>query len=96
MARVPGNDPAAAVRAIAAAHEPSGAPFSRCPRCNQSLHRRTSFEAIGEVPGRVTRANATLTWCPGCGQWYWDGTHTARLRKWLEDALGRPLPAPSG
>ncbi|MCC6350425.1 MAG: hypothetical protein IT347_12630 [Candidatus Eisenbacteria bacterium] len=88
---VPGADPAAAVRAIANAHEPAGPPFSRCPRCNQALHRRTSFEAIGEVPGRVTRANALLTWCPACGQWYWTGSHTERLGKWFEAALGRPV-----
>lgn len=91
VVRVPGADPPAAVRAIAAAHEPAGPPFSRCARCNQALQRRTSFEAIGEVPGRVTRASATLTWCPSCGQWYWEGGHTQRLRKWLEAALGRPL-----
>ncbi len=93
--RVPAADPAAAVRAIAGAHEPSGPPFSRCPRCSQALHRRTSFEAVGEVPGRVTRANAMLTWCPACGQWYWEGTHTARLRRWLEEALGKPLSGPA-
>ena len=93
--RVPGADPRAAVRAIAAAHEAAGPPFSRCPRCNQALHRRTSFEAIGEVPGRVTRSGSPLTWCPACGQWYWHGSHTARLQKWLEDALERPLADPS-
>lgn len=96
VVQVPGADPQAAVRAIAEAHEPAGPPFSRCPRCNHALQRRTSFEAIGEVPGRVTRANAALTWCPSCGQWYWEGTHTARLRKWLEVALGRPLGGPPG
>lgn len=89
------GDAAGAVRALAAAHEPSGPPFSRCPRCNLALQRRTSFEAIGEVPGRVTRANAMLTWCPGCGQWYWEGTHTARLREWLSRTLERPLDPPS-
>lgn len=92
--RVPGADPAAAVRAVTEAHEPSGAPFSRCARCNQPLQRRTSFEAVGEVPGRVTRAGGPLTWCPFCGQWYWEGGHVARLRKWLEAALGKPLPSP--
>ncbi len=93
--RVPGADAAAAVRAVADAHEPAGAPFSRCPRCNQALHRRTSFEAIGEVPGRVTRAGGPLTWCPSCGQWYWEGSHVSRIRAWLEAALGRPVPGPS-
>ena len=94
VVRVPGADPRAAVREIAATHEPAGPPFSRCPRCNQALHRRTSFEAIGEVPGRVTRSGSPLTWCPSCGQWYWEGSHTSRLRKWLEEALERPLATP--
>ena len=92
--RVPGADPASAVRTVAAAHEPTGAPFSRCPRCNVALQRRTSFEAIGEVPGRVTRAHAMLTWCPSCGQWFWEGGHTARIRKWLAEVVGRALESP--
>jgi len=92
--RVPGNDPAAALREITAGHEAAGPPFSRCPRCNHALQRRTSFEAIGEVPGRVTRSAGPLSWCPSCGQWFWEGSHTARLREWLEVALGRPLASP--
>lgn len=95
VVRVPGADPQAALRAIAAAHEPAGPPFSRCPRCNHALRPRTSFEAIGEVPGRVTRSGSPLKSCPSCGQWYWEGGHTARLRKWLEAALERPLAGPS-
>ena len=93
---VPGADPAAAVRAVVAAHEPSGPPFSRCPRCSHALHRRTNFEAIGEVPGRVTRAGGPLTWCPSCGQWFWQGSHFARIHEWLEATLGRAVEGPSG
>jgi len=89
--RVPRADPAAALRAIAASHEPVGPPFSRCPGCNVSLQRRTPFEAVGEVPGKVLRSNPALTYCPQCGKWYWEGSHVARLREWLEQALGRPL-----
>ena len=92
--RVPGDDPAAAVRTITADHEAAGPPFSRCPRCNHALRKRTSFEAVGEVPGRVTRSAGSLSWCPSCGQWFWEGGHTARLREWLETALGRPLTGP--
>lgn len=95
VVRVPLGDAAAAVRGIAAAHEPTGAPFSRCPQCNLALHRRTSFEAIGEVPGRVTRAGGPLTWCPSCGKWYWVGTHVARIREWLESATGSSVEIPS-
>jgi uncharacterized protein with PIN domain len=92
---VPRADAAAALRAIAGAHQPAGLPFSRCALCNSALQRRTSLEAAGEVPGPVLRAARTLQYCPGCGKWYWEGSHVARLREWLERALGRPLAAPA-
>ncbi|HEY2956472.1 MAG TPA: Mut7-C RNAse domain-containing protein [Candidatus Eisenbacteria bacterium] len=88
---VPRADPAAAVRALAASHEPAGPPFSRCPACNVALQRRTPYEAMGEVPGKVLRSSPSLNYCPQCGKWYWEGSHVARLRAWLEQALGRPL-----
>lgn len=88
---VPRDDPAAGVRMIAAAHEPAGPPFSRCPACNTTLRRRHPMEARGEVPGRVLREGGPLRYCPMCGKWYWEGSHVARLRAWLEQALGRPL-----
>jgi hypothetical protein len=91
---VPRADPAATVRAIVAAHAPAGEPFSRCPACNAALRRRTSFEAVGEVPARVARAGGPLTWCPGCGHWYWVGSHTARIAEWLSQATGRAIAPP--
>ena len=88
---VPRGDAARAVRAIASAYEPAGAPFSRCAPCNQALHARHPMEARGEVPGRVLRSATVLRYCPMCGKWYWEGSHVARLRIWLERALGRAL-----
>jgi uncharacterized protein with PIN domain len=88
-------DPAAVLRALAAGHEPAGPPFSRCPGCNVALQRRTAFEATGEVPGKVLRSASSLTYCPHCGKWYWEGSHVQRMREWLEQALGRPI-APAG
>ena len=93
--RVPREDDAAAVRGIADEYQPSGAPFSRCPVCNHALQRRTAFEARGEVPARAAQGAQFLHHCPNCGKWYWEGSHTSRMREWLERALGRPLP-PSG
>ena len=92
MRTLPRDDPRALVRDLARASEPAGLPFSRCPSCNVALERRHPFEARGEVPGRVLRAAKGLTYCPSCGKWYWEGSHVARLREWLEEALGRPLP----
>jgi uncharacterized protein with PIN domain len=88
---VPRADPAAALRALAASHEPAGPPFSRCPICNTALQRRTPFEAAGEVPSRVLRRSPALHYCPHCGKWYWEGSHVARLKAWLAGALGRPI-----
>jgi uncharacterized protein with PIN domain len=90
---VPREDPAAAVREVTARHDPGGAPFSRCALDNTPLQRRHPMEARGEVPGRVLRSQRALGHCPLCGKWYWDGTHVARIRDWLERALGRPLPS---
>jgi len=94
LVRVSRGDAAGALRAIAEAHEPAGPPFSRCPTCNTALRGRSSFEAAGEVPGRVLRAGGPLAWCPACGQWFWVGTHVARITEWLEAALGRKLVPP--
>lgn len=88
------TDEAAALRAIAATHAPASPPFGRCARCNAALQRRTPFEARGEVPGRVARSATQLFCCPSCGQWYWEGTHVARLRDSLAAAIGRPVPGP--
>jgi uncharacterized protein with PIN domain len=91
-----GGDPVAAVRAIASRYVPAGAPFSRCPACNVALRTRHPLEARGEIPGRVLRSIRTVSACPMCGKWYWEGTHVARIRAWLEGALGRALAPPSG
>ena len=88
------GDEAGAVRRLAAAFEPAGPPFSRCGECGAALERRHAFEARGEVPARVLRSAHFLHHCPFCGKWYWEGTHVAHIRAWLERALGRPLAPP--
>jgi len=91
---VPRDDAAGAVHRIARSHEAATAPFSRCPACNVALEPRHPVEARGEVPGRVLRQGGALTYCPSCGKWYWEGSHVARIRAWLERAIGRPLEQP--
>jgi uncharacterized protein with PIN domain len=94
--RLPRADAAAAVRVVDAAYPAAGGPFSRCSACNGALQRRSAFEARGEVPPRVLRGVTHLHHCPECGRWYWEGSHTRRLREWLVAALGHPLPPPPG
>ena len=90
VAIVPRGDLAAAVRTIAAQYVPATARWTRCSECNTALHSRAAFEARGEVPGRITRANLPLTWCPSCGRWFWPGSHVARMERWFEEVLGGP------
>lgn len=99
VVQVARGDMAEAVRAVVVAHASATAPWTRCPRCNVTLHARSAFEARGEVPGRVTRAaGMTFRSCPSCGQWFWPGSHVARLSAWFEQVLGRPVDgfAPDG
>jgi hypothetical protein len=93
VVRVPRGDLAAAVRAVTADHAPATARWSRCPECNVPLRTRSTFEARGEVPGRVTRMGVPLTSCPQCGRWFWPGSHVARLEEWFHRVLDRdPTP----
>ncbi len=85
---VPRGELAGALRAVVAAHEPSTPRWSRCPACNSALQPRSAFEALGEVPGRVTRLGTPLSSCPSCGRWFWAGSHVARLERWFESVLG--------
>jgi len=92
--RLPREDLAAQVRAVADAHPATGLPFSRCALCNTALQRRHPLEARGEIPGRVLRRVRVALYCPHCGKWYWHGSHVDRLRAWLGETLGRPIEWP--
>ena len=88
---LPRGDAATAVRMLDATYRSTGPPFGRCLECNTPLQGRFAAEARGEVPPAVARSTAMLHHCPTCGRWYWEGSHTARLRAWLEAAIGHPL-----
>ena len=92
--RIARGDPMGAVRAVALEFEPAGPPFGRCSMCNRVLEVRAAGLASGEAPEAVWRSVSKLNRCPGCGRWFWLGSHVDRIRAWLEQALGRPVPVP--
>ena len=94
LENVPREDLAAAVRSLAGRHEPAGVPFSRCALCNTALEPRHPMEAQGEIPGRVLRGLRSALYCPGCGKWYWRGSHVDRLCRWFTATLGRSVEWP--
>ncbi len=66
--------------------------FTRCMVCNTPLVP-ASFEAARERLPREVRADprvrsAGFRRCPECERVYWEGSHTRRMRRWLEAATG--------
>jgi len=57
--------------------------FSRCAVCNHELRPADRSEAAGRVPADVLEKADTLRYCPGCGRFYWEGTHVRNTRRRL-------------
>lgn len=62
-------------------------PFARCSRCNAELRALAPGEVERRVPARVRERQARFLACPGCGRAYWEGTHVARMRRVMAEAL---------
>lgn len=63
--------------------------FVRCSLCNGLLveaDRSTPSPPKG-VPERIWAAADPVYRCPDCGQAYWEGTHTAEIRRTLETSF---------
>jgi uncharacterized protein with PIN domain len=63
-------------------------PFSRCSRCNTELVAADRDTARGRVPPRILERFARFQRCPGCERFYWDGSHTDRMRRVLAEVVG--------
>ena len=54
---------------------------SRCTLCNGALQETSREEARDRVPDFVHRQHAFFYHCPGCGKFYWQGTHWRELER---------------
>ncbi|HEX2091141.1 MAG TPA: Mut7-C RNAse domain-containing protein [Longimicrobiaceae bacterium] len=71
--------------------------FSRCTRCNLPLEGAPAEAVAARVPVPVRAEQPELRGCPGCGRVYWEGSHTARMRRIVARALAPAAPqAPPG
>jgi|Deesub1362A_J573_1020465.scaffolds.fasta_scaffold01396_2 hypothetical protein len=59
----------------------------RCPVCNALLRRIPKEEAEGHVPEYVYNTVREFKRCPGCGRFYWKGTHPERAQRKLTEVL---------
>lgn len=58
-------------------------PFSRCLVCN-GLLVETDNPDMQQVPEDIQTHCQQFWGCPECGKVYWEGSHTKRMRKQLE------------
>ena len=83
------DDPLEQLREVAEAVGLSaGAMFTRCLRCNLPLEALPAEEAGARVPPAIRQVPREYRHCPGCRRVYWEGSHTARMRREVERALG--------
>lgn len=68
------------------------APLSRCATCNGRLEEVAGAAVSTRVPPRAREHARSFRRCTGCGQVYWEGTHSVRIRQlaqWLEQELAQ-------
>ncbi len=62
--------------------------FTRCSRCNTELAPVAREDVAAQVPPRVFCAQERFFRCASCGRVYWGGSHSERMRRVLDEALG--------
>lgn len=63
-------------------------PWRRCLRCNGLLHVVAKADVLDRLEPLTKLHYEAFRRCAGCGQVYWDGSHTARLSglvRWVLD-----------
>jgi len=63
-------------------------PLTRCMACNEPLDRASQAEVRGRVPEGVAAWCEEFRQCGRCRRVYWDGSHSRRMRRWIEQLAG--------
>lgn len=61
--------------------------FTRCTRCNTALHPVRVEAVEDQVPPDIRTSRKPVARCPDCDRIYWEGTHTARMRRQIGAVL---------
>lgn len=73
--------------------------FTRCMVCNAPLrpvsHRVAARRLPPEVRADPRVRSAGFRQCPDCGKLFWEGSHTRRMRRWLEAVAPASQPGTS-
>jgi uncharacterized protein with PIN domain len=63
------------------------APFQRCLRCNERLHRAPKETVLEKLEPLTRLYYHDFRHCPKCGQIYWRGSHFERLASRVESII---------
>jgi uncharacterized protein len=72
---------------------PVAAPFTRCLRCNSRLDLVAKDQIEYLLQARTREYYREFSRCPTCGRIYWQGSHYARMRTFIETAFAASLRA---
>jgi uncharacterized protein with PIN domain len=61
--------------------------FSRCSECNRRTIAAAAADLGGRVPAGILATHEQFRECPGCGRVYWDGSHTRRIQRVVDQLL---------
>lgn len=64
--------------------------LSRCSHCNIPLRPATREDVADHIPARVLEGQSVFSVCPACERVYWEGSHTARIRRFVDELLAAP------
>jgi uncharacterized protein with PIN domain len=59
------------------------APFSRCLICNSLFEKPNDHDLEEKIPLRIRQQKQEFWYCPTCQKFYWEGTHTTKMRHQL-------------
>ncbi|MFP3871661.1 MAG: Mut7-C RNAse domain-containing protein [Candidatus Aenigmatarchaeota archaeon] len=62
-------------------------PLTRCAKCNTPVEKIDEEKAEGEVPEGVYERHDEFWFCPGCGQYYWKGSHWDDIMEKVEEMI---------
>ena len=66
--------------------------LTRCSECNHPLEPLAAEQAASRVPARVLERQGRFSACPGCERVYWEGTHTERIKRFVDAILAESSP----
>lgn len=70
--------------------------FSRCNECNQPLRQAQRAEVSERVPPHALASHEAFLECASCRRVYWEGSHTQRIRRVVEEVLAGVPARPGG